>query len=129
MEEAEFFSRTLLQEEDSTDFGRREAVKEFAGFAATADSGDVDSDVGGVVGGGVASPEEASGHEFRTGALCLPGIPVVDLRRALADRFSELAIDGTDRIVPELDVELALRKISVRMGHDGPRVAEEAAPG
>src|SRR5215468_9658354 len=128
MEKAEFFSRTLLQEEDSADFGRREAVKKCAGFAATADSGDVDSDVGGVV-GGVASPEEASGHEFRTGALCLPGIPVVDLRRALADRFSELAIDGTDRIVPELDVELALRKISVRMGHDGPRVAEEAASG
>ena len=50
----------------------------------------------------------------------------MDLRGALANGFSELAIDGTDGIVAQLDVELALREISVRMGHDGSRVADES---
>jgi len=42
----------------------------------------------------------------------------VDLRCALADGFSELAVDGAAGIVAQLEVELALREISVRMGHD-----------
>jgi hypothetical protein len=108
MEKTEFVGGTLSEEENSADFGRREAVKKFAGFAATADSGDVDAEVSGVV-GSVASPEEASGHEFRTGALRLPRVAVVDLRGARANGFSELAIDWTDGIVAQLDVELALR--------------------
>ena len=125
MQETEFVGGTLSEEENATDLGRGEAVKKLAGFAATADAGDVDADVGRVV-GSVASPEEPSGHEFRTSALGLPGVTVVDLRGALANGFSELAIDGADGIVAQLDVELALREISVRMGHDGSRVADES---
>ena len=108
MEESEFVGGAITEQEYSADFGCREAIEELAWLAATADASDIDVNVGRIV-GGVASPEEASGHEFRAGALGFPGVPIIDLSGALADGFSELAVDGADGIVAQLQMELALR--------------------
>ena len=128
VEEAEFVGGAIAEEEDSADIGSGKTIEEFSGTASAADAGNVDGDVGGIV-GLVASPEEASGHEFGASALRLPGVAVVDLGGALADGFSELAINGADGIVAQLEVELALREIGVRMGHNGSSVADESGAG
>ena len=117
MEEAEFVRGPLAQEKDSADVRRRQTVEEFAGTAPAADASDVDGNVACVV-GDVASPEEASGHELRACALCLPRVTLIDLGGAPPHGLSELAVDGADRIVAQLEVELALREIGVRIGHD-----------
>jgi hypothetical protein len=115
VQEAEFVGGTVAEEEDSADIVGGEAVEEFAGLASGGDSGDVNADVGGVA--GLASPEEASGHEVRAGALSLPGVAVVNLGSALADGFPEFTVDGADGIVAQFEVELALRQIGVGMSH------------
>ena len=124
MEETEFVGGVVAEKEDPTDVGCREAVEKLARVAAAANAGDVDRDVGRIV-CGVASPEQASGHEFRAGALRLPGVATVDLGGTLTDGFSELAVDWADGIVAQLEVELALREVGVRMGHNGLSVADE----
>lgn len=43
---------------------------------------------------------------------------MIDLGGALPHGLSELAVDGADGIVAQLEVELALREIGVRIGHD-----------
>ena len=128
VEEAEFVGGAVTEEEDSADVGCGKTIEEFSRTAAAADAGNVDGDVGGIV-GGVASPKETAGHELCTSALRLPGVAVVDLGGALADGFSELAINGADGIVAQLEVELALREIGVRMGHNGSSVADENGEG
>jgi len=97
VEQAEFIGSAVAEEEDSADVGGREAVEEFAWLAAAADAGDIDRDVGEIV-GGVAAPEEACGHELRARALRLPGVAIVDLGGTLADGFAELAVDWADGI-------------------------------
>lgn len=124
MEQAEFIGGAVAEEEDSADVGCREAIENFARLAAAADTRDIDRDVGGIV-GRIASPEEASGHEFRAGALRLPGVAIMDLGGTLADGFSELAVDWAHGIVAQLQVELALREVGVRIGHNGSSVADE----
>ena len=126
VEEAEFVRGTLAQEKHSADFGRRQTVEEFAGTAPAADTSDVDGN-GACLVGDVASPEEASGHEFGAAALGLPRVAVVDLGGALADRLAELAVDGPDGVVAQLEIELALRKIGVR-AHGLSSVAEGRGP-
>jgi len=115
VEQAEFVGGTIPEEEDSADVVSRETVEKFAGLAAGTDAGDVDADVGEVA--GLASPKNASGHEFRAGALGLPGVAIVNLGGAFADGFSELAVDGADGIIAQFEVELALRQIGVGMAH------------
>ena len=115
MEQAEFVGGAIAEEEDSADVIGGEAIEEFARLTARADAGDIDADVGGVA--GWASPENASGHEFRAGALGLPGVAIVNLGGALADGFSEFAVDGADGIIAQFEVELALRQIGVGMAH------------
>jgi hypothetical protein len=115
VEEAEFVGGAIAEEEDSADVVGRKAVEELAGLAAGADAGDVDADVVGVT--GLASPENASGHEFRACPLGLPGVAIVNLSGALADGFPELAVDGADGIIAQFEVELALRQIGVGMVH------------
>jgi hypothetical protein len=39
------------------------------------------------------------------------------LSRALADGFSELAVDGAEGIVAQFEVKLALREIGVGVAH------------
>jgi len=116
VKEAKFVRGSIAEEEHSADFVSRQAVIEFAGFASGADAGDVDVDVGGIV-GGVPSPKEASRHEFRAGALGFPGVPMIDLSGALADGLSEPAVDGAGGIVAQFEVEPALREIGVRVAH------------
>jgi hypothetical protein len=41
----------------------------------------------------------------------------MNLGGALADRFSEFAVDGADGIIAQFEVELALRQIGVGMAH------------
>jgi hypothetical protein len=115
VEEAEFVGGAIAEEEDSADVVGGEAVEKLAGVAAGTDAGDVYADVGGIA--GMASPEDASGHEFRAGALGLPGVAIVNLGGALADGFSEFAIDGADGIIAQFEVELALRQVGVGMVH------------
>ena len=59
-----------------------------------------------------------------------PGVPMIDLSGALAERFSELAVDGADGIVAQFEVELALREIGVGMAHGvSSRVADQGSAG
>ncbi len=116
VEKAEFICSALAKEEHSANIRRREAVEKLARIAATAYAGDVYADVCGIV-SRIASPEQTSGHELRACALCFPGVAVVDLCGAFADGLCELAIDGADRGIAQLEMELPLREIGVGITH------------
>ena len=110
VQEALLLSGSFIKAEDAGNFLRVEGIDELIRRIAVRDASDRDREGCRIMLG--RAPEQASGHEASAAALGLPGVTVVDLDRAIANRVAELALYQTHFAISIFEMELSLGEVS-----------------